>query len=389
MLKKSLFLALAIALAISIINFTAFAAGPISVYLNGTRLTFDVPPQLINNRTMVPLRAIFEAMGAKVDWNGDTETVTGTKGDRVVVLTIGNTSPTINGQVVTIDQPGVIVNNRTLAPLRFVAEAFGGGVTWDGNTQTASITMDGTAAAPPLAPTGPMQTPAPAAAPPGQTQTPAPPLAMDIDTVSMNALIGKIIQFGNYNWLVLEVKDGKALLLSEKIIEPNIYSLELTASTWQTCFLRQSLNDRFLKSFSSVEQKRIAETTIGNPDNLWYGTPGGADTKDKIFLLSLEEADKYFGDSGDYLNLKRKAWGGDGGVIERDSGWALSNDHDSERVAILGYGESWWWLRSPGATSNSAAAVNVGGSINVRGRDVNAFHPEMGGVRPALWLILE
>ena len=65
----------------------------IKVLLDGKALTFDVPPQLINNRTMVPLRAIFEAMGAKVDWNGDTQTVTGTKDSTVVVLVVGNTSP--------------------------------------------------------------------------------------------------------------------------------------------------------------------------------------------------------------------------------------------------------------------------------------------------------
>jgi N-acetylmuramoyl-L-alanine amidase len=80
-------------------------------------------------------------MGASIAWNNDTQTVTATKGATVVVLAIGSTSPTINGQAVAIDQPGIIVDGRTLAPLRFVAEAFGGTVAWDGSTQTASITM--------------------------------------------------------------------------------------------------------------------------------------------------------------------------------------------------------------------------------------------------------
>ena len=146
MTKKILPLVLALALAFGMFTFPTFATDPIRVYLDGRALTFDVPPQLINDRTMVPLRTIFEAMGAKVDWDGDTETVTGTKDSTIVILKIGNTSPTINGNVVTIDQPGVIIDGRTLAPLRFVAEAFGGSVDWDGNTQTASITMDGAAA---------------------------------------------------------------------------------------------------------------------------------------------------------------------------------------------------------------------------------------------------
>jgi hypothetical protein len=112
----------------------------VNVIFNGSPLSFDVPPQMMNGRTMVPLRAIFEAMGAEIEWDNATQTATATKGDTVVILTVGSTTPTVNGQVVPLDQPGVIVGGRTLAPLRFVAEAFGGTVAWDGATQTATIT---------------------------------------------------------------------------------------------------------------------------------------------------------------------------------------------------------------------------------------------------------
>jgi hypothetical protein len=112
----------------------------IKVIINGKRLAFDVPPQNMNGSILVPLRAIFEEMGAKIDYVAATRTVTATKGDTVVVLTIGDTSPTVRGKVVPIDQPGIIVSGRTLAPLRFVAEAFGGTVTWDGASNTANIT---------------------------------------------------------------------------------------------------------------------------------------------------------------------------------------------------------------------------------------------------------
>ena len=115
-------------------------APEIKVTLDGAVLSFVVPPQIINGRTMVPLRAIFEAMGAEVDWDPDTETVTATKGDVVVILTIGDTAPTVNGEVVELDQAGVIIDGRTLAPLRFVAEAFGGDVDWVEATKTAVIT---------------------------------------------------------------------------------------------------------------------------------------------------------------------------------------------------------------------------------------------------------
>ncbi|MCL2167004.1 MAG: copper amine oxidase N-terminal domain-containing protein, partial [Clostridiales bacterium] len=114
-------------------------ADGIQVIVDGKRLAFDVPPQNVNNRVLVPLRAIFEEMGAEIDYDQATQTVTAAKGDTVVVLTIGDSSPTINGKVVPLDQPGIIIGGRTLAPLRFVAEAFGGAVEWIGDKQTAAI----------------------------------------------------------------------------------------------------------------------------------------------------------------------------------------------------------------------------------------------------------
>ena len=118
----------------------------ISVLVDGVNVAFDVPPQILNDRVVVPLRAIFEMMGAEVNWNDETKTVTATKEGVAVVLTVGDLNPTVNGKVVEIDQPGVIVDGRTLAPLRFVAEAFGGTVTWDGDTRTAGISLPGEAA---------------------------------------------------------------------------------------------------------------------------------------------------------------------------------------------------------------------------------------------------
>jgi len=112
-----------------------------TVVFNGKVLEFDVAPRLINDRVMVPLRAIFEKCGAVVEWDGETQTATGTKGDDVVVITIGDPKPTVNGEVVEIDQPAVLVFWRTLAPLRFVAEAFGGTVKWEDETNTAFITF--------------------------------------------------------------------------------------------------------------------------------------------------------------------------------------------------------------------------------------------------------
>lgn len=125
------------------LSITAFAANDITVKINGEPLSFDVPPQLIKDRTMVPLRAIFEALGAQVDWNGATRTVTATRGDTVVVSTIGSRAMYINGTARTMDVEPVIVNDRTLVPARFVAEAFDCDVEWDGGSRTVDIYTEG------------------------------------------------------------------------------------------------------------------------------------------------------------------------------------------------------------------------------------------------------
>lgn len=110
------------------------------VMLDGRQLTFEVPPVIEKGRTLVPLRAIFEAMGASVNWDNNTRTVTSVKGTTTVVLPIGSTSPTVNGQVWALEVPAKIKNDRTLAPLRFVGEAFGGKVVWNDSTRIITIT---------------------------------------------------------------------------------------------------------------------------------------------------------------------------------------------------------------------------------------------------------
>jgi len=116
------------------------SAKSIGVLLNGTAMNFEVPPLVENGRTLVPLRAIFEAMGATVEWNAGTKTVIARKGSDVVVLPLNSTKPTINGRFYTLEVPAKIVKDRTLAPLRFVAEAFGGQVDWNDSTKTVTIT---------------------------------------------------------------------------------------------------------------------------------------------------------------------------------------------------------------------------------------------------------
>ena len=120
---------------------TAFAN--INITVDNKNLASDVPPVIIEGRTLVPVRAIFEELGADVEWNADTQTVTATKDSLNVVLQINNTSASINGETKTLDVPAQIVDGRTMVPARFVTESMGCNVGWNADTQTVTISTDG------------------------------------------------------------------------------------------------------------------------------------------------------------------------------------------------------------------------------------------------------
>jgi len=115
-------------------------APEIKVLVNGAAVTFDQPPIIENGRTLVPLRAIFEALGATVEWEQSTQTVTAVKDDVTIVLKIGDSFLTKNGERIALDVPAKIVGGRTLVPARAVAESFGADVQWNGTTRTVTIT---------------------------------------------------------------------------------------------------------------------------------------------------------------------------------------------------------------------------------------------------------
>ena len=111
-----------------------------TVFYNGEKIKFDQIPVIENGRTLVPLRAIFEKLGADVEWNEDTQTVIATKDDTKISLTIDNTAASKNGESITLDVPAKVKNGRTLVPVRFVADCFGVDVSWDGTMQRVSLT---------------------------------------------------------------------------------------------------------------------------------------------------------------------------------------------------------------------------------------------------------
>ena len=111
----------------------------ITVLLNDSLIKFDQPPVIKDDRTLVPLRAIFEALGATVDWDGETQTVTSVRGDKEVKLSIGSNVLYVNSQAVELDVPAQLINDRTMVPVRAVAESFDCFVDWDGEQKTVII----------------------------------------------------------------------------------------------------------------------------------------------------------------------------------------------------------------------------------------------------------
>lgn len=113
--------------------------GSDKLFNNGVQTILDVPAQIIDDRTMIPLRAIFEALGASVSWDGETQTIASIRDGMSVVMQIGSNKLFRGSEEVVLDVPPQIVADRTLVPVRAVAEAFGCSVDWDGATQTVTI----------------------------------------------------------------------------------------------------------------------------------------------------------------------------------------------------------------------------------------------------------
>ena len=137
-MKKFLAVVLSVMMVLSVVT-PVMADGDISVLLNGEKLSFDVPPTEINGRVLVPVRVIFEALGATVDWDDATQTVLARKGETIVVLQLDNTLMMVNETQVTLDVAATEIGGRTLVPVRAISEAFGTKVDWDDSTQSVIL----------------------------------------------------------------------------------------------------------------------------------------------------------------------------------------------------------------------------------------------------------
>ena len=198
--------------------------------------------------------------------------------------------------------------------------------------------------------------------------------------------VGDTLVFGTYEqdndttngkedieWLVLAKENNKILVVSDKALDCKPYNQSRDYVTWETCSLRNWLNNDFINAaFTAEERAMIPTVTVSADMNLKYNTNPGNATKDRVFLLSIVETEKYF-----TSDEARKCV---------PTEYAISNGaYTSDSYTKGGKATCWWWLRSPGGSQNLAAGVNRGGSVSGLGYDVNFDC----AVRPALWITID
>ena len=187
--------------------------------------------------------------------------------------------------------------------------------------------------------------------------------------------IGDIIEFGEYNWLVLNIEKEQALLISQNIINRRPISLSTNDHTWKNSCIRHWLNNDFYNTFDISDRNMIIPTEVINSNNKWFESYAGYDTIDYIFLLSIDEVLQYLGGGAISYIVD-----GSGNLV------GVSDEKAYKRIALsMIQNEHWWWLRSPGQHDNFNANVLLDGSVNIQGVHSNAL---AGGVRPALWISL-
>lgn len=196
------------------------------------------------------------------------------------------------------------------------------------------------------------------------------------------ASVGDKITFGTYKqdasngikdieWLVLAKENNKILVISDKALDYQQYNKTYEKITWEQCSLRKWLNDSFLnEAFSEEEQALIQHTTVSADKNPKYSTDSGNTTTDKVFLLSINEAEKYFS------NEQARKCTATAYVI------AIAQSAYDTKIHDV----AWWWLRSPGDGQENAARVDYAGSIDYSSLSVSS---NVGCVRPVLWISIE
>lgn len=196
-----------------------------------------------------------------------------------------------------------------------------------------------------------------------------------------NASVGKVVNLGQYNqsnneqkesirWIVLEEKRDRLLLISEKVLNGHCYNKKDGHITWENCDLRKWLNEKFIEeAFTKSEQERLLTTLVKNPKNLAYGIDGGNETYDKLFVLSVDEFNKYL-HNNPIAKCKPTQFAINRNVIA---------DPNYDNCCC-------WWLRTPGKLGRGCFVFYDGtdnGLGEAREKKVGIF---LNGVRPAMWV---
>jgi hypothetical protein len=243
---------------------------------------------------------------------------------------------------------------------------------------------------------------------------------------------GDTITFGDYQWLVLDVQRDRLLLLSKYLLDlfdfeafskeywrkanerfnesqgwddddiddddddvyndddyrfPT-YSVSFAGETdygrsnsvgikWVNSILRGYLNNVFYNRFNQADRNKIIKVTNENKNNPWFGEYSGGQTTDYVFLLSLDEVVRYFGDSGQLAKHSEES--------KRSGSLVIRDKYNDNRIAKLNDdtgGAAEWWLRSPGDDDHRIATVDKYGLVLVRGHNAH----ESYCVRPAMWV---
>ncbi len=216
----------------------------------------------------------------------------------------------------------------------------------------------------------------------------------------ITAVRGDTVTFGHYEqdndtsngpepiqWRVLDVQGGKALLLSQDVLVRLQYHPQESGATWKDCTLRQWLNDDFYHAaFSEEELKRVCLTRNVNEDNPTYGTDGGEDTDDHVFLLSLSEAEKYFASDEE----RQCEFSAAVNMIVDQEPSVQKGIFETEDP--YGYDRR-WWLRTPGMYPLATVIIEKDGSISRNGNTgayaSGAACHQWNGVRPAIWIEID
>lgn len=222
---------------------------------------------------------------------------------------------------------------------------------------------------------------------------------------------GDYILFGHYEqdgdtsngpepveWEVLEESDGRMLLISRYVLDAMPYNTEKTDVTWEKSSIRQWLNDDFYNNaFDADEQKGIVKVKLSNPNNACWGTKGGKDTEDHVFLLSAEELRKYYNfntwDDDSQYGYSQALLTGYTQQAENNGLdiYTITQDCYDTELADHGYDESCigqlysrWWLRSPGYIGCRACLVSKYGVGGWGYESLVSF--DYHGVRPAMFI---